>query len=115
MRCRVEHPAGSQWIWVAWRAEGEPGLSISICTPTGDLATPEGQALLAEAEATFGDIGIILPGSGGSGSAPPETTGDNPAAAGDETVVVAAAVLVLGAGVVVLGGVALLARRRHVA
>jgi hypothetical protein len=110
-----EPPVNTQWLWVAWRPDGEQGLRISICAPTGDLATPEGQALLAEAEATFGEVGIIFPGSGGPASAPPDPTGDDPAAAGAETVVIAAAVLVLGAGVVVLGGVVLLARRRHTA
>lgn len=101
-----EPPAGSQWIWVAWRPEGELGLSISMCTPTGDLATPEGQALLAEAEATFGDVGVTLPGSGVAPGTP-----EAPAASFDP-LPVAVAGGVVGAAILVLAGTAFVARRR---
>jgi hypothetical protein len=110
-----EPPVGSQWIWVAWRAEGEPGLRISICAPTADLSTPEGQALLAEAESTFGEFGIPFPGSGGPASEPPGASeGESDDGTGD-VALVAASIGVIGLGLLVLGGVAVLARRRHTA
>jgi len=101
---------GSRWIWVAWRPEPEnpvegllPGdLSISICAPFGDLATPEGQALLSEAQETFGSG--VTPEPATSAEGPPPTTPEG-------------AVLVAGVGVLVLGalvllGAVLVARRR---
>lgn len=112
-----EPPVNSEWLWVAWRPEGEPGLQISICAPTGDLATPEGQALLAEAETTFGEFGVVLPGSGGPVPASPDPTDDVPADGGGDPdrALVIASIGVVGLGILVLGGVAVLARRRQAA
>ncbi len=106
-----EPPMGTEWIWVAWRPEGEPGLSISICAPIADLSTPAGQELLAEARQTFGDIGVDLPLGGGPVD-DPEPTAEAGGQDDQALIVVAAA---LGAGVLVLAGVALLARRRQTA
>ena len=111
-----EPPVNSQWLWVAWRPDGEPGLQISICAPTGDLATPEGQALLAEAEATFGEVGIVFPGSGGPAAASPDAPGDEDVAGdGADDAVVVASLGVVALGVLVLAGVVVLARRRQTA
>ena len=74
---------GSRWIWVAWRPQGEEGIpnplddgvQISICQPFADLSTPEGEALLQEAIATFG--GGAAPTGSPSGEAPT----DGPSAA----------------------------------
>jgi hypothetical protein len=114
----AEPPVNSQWLWVAWRSDGEPGLSISICAPTGDLATPEGQALLSEAETTFGEFGIVLPGSGGPDPASPgpsDDEGPDDGGTGGEAAVLVASLGVVALGILVLGGVAILARRRHTA
>jgi hypothetical protein len=117
----AEPPVNSQWLWVAWQPDGEPGLRISICAPTGDLATPEGQALLAEAEATFGEVGIVFPGSGGPAPASPGASDEEAVDEGmsddeaDGIAVVAAAIVVVALGILVLGGVVIVARRRHTA
>jgi hypothetical protein len=102
-------PVGSRWIWVAWRPEPENpvegmlprDLGISICAPFGDLATPEGQALLLEAQTTFG----------GSAPEPAASAQAEPSAAAD------APLLVAGGGVLIAGALVLLvailvARRR---
>jgi hypothetical protein len=60
--CGAERPPiGSRWILVLfdWRPGGS-GL-VNACTPHGDLATPAGQAMLAEAVAAFGP-GSAAPG-----------------------------------------------------
>ncbi|HSK52892.1 MAG TPA: hypothetical protein VLA44_09060 [Clostridia bacterium] len=56
-------PAGTEWIFVAWRNEaGE--LEVNLCTPHAALGTEAGDAMLADAVATFGGGG----GGGGGGS-----------------------------------------------
>ena len=45
-------PVGTEWIFVAYRTEGMYGTGL--CSPHAALATPEGQAMLAEAAQTFG-------------------------------------------------------------
>lgn len=94
---------GSEWIWVAFAGE-DGGLRISICQPTADLATPEGQKLLAEAVETFGDV----PGP----PLPTPTTPPDPAAPVDPTPYLAAGGTV-AVGLLILGGAALLGRRRR--
>ncbi len=93
----------SQWIWVAFAGDGGD-LRISICQPTADLATPEGQKLLAGAVATFGDV----PGP----SLPAPTAPPDPAAPVDPTPYLAAGGTV-ALGLLILGGAALLGRRRR--
>jgi hypothetical protein len=100
---------GSSWLVVGWRppAEGPiPELtgapvSISICQPFVDLATPEGQALLDEAGTTFGG-GEPAPSAVADGSGGPST----------ETLVAAGIGATLLAGVSVLAVALLVARRR---
>ena len=93
-----EPPIGSAWLWVAHRPEEGEDLFISICAPTGRLDTPDGRALLAEAERTFGPgIGLPLvtgtgPGAGAGAIAAPLDPAPLIAAAGVTTI----AVLVLG-------------------
>ena len=52
--CGVEAPpAGSSWLWVAY--PGENGdFGTGLCSPAGDLASPEGAAMFREAVAAFG-------------------------------------------------------------
>jgi hypothetical protein len=54
-------PAGTEWIFVASRFEGE--LAVNLCTPHAAVGSDAGAAMLADAIATFGD--------GGGGGAPP--------------------------------------------
>ncbi len=42
-------PAGTNWIWVTFLADGGRDPSTGLCNPHGQLGTPEGDALLAEA------------------------------------------------------------------
>lgn len=51
--CGIPLAVGQELVMVAYLSEGV--LGPSICSPWGDLATAEGQALLAEAVATFGE------------------------------------------------------------
>jgi hypothetical protein len=98
-----EPAPGSRWLWVAWRPDPGADPVINICQPTGDLATPEGQALLAEAQRAFG-TGSLPPGEAPPGESPDDTA---PLLMG------AAALGVLAAGVVLVGGVVLVDRRRR--
>jgi hypothetical protein len=57
-------PAGSRWLFGGTREEGSDLISIGLCSPHGDLATPEGRALLAEAATTFPGIVVPQPSDG---------------------------------------------------
>ena len=108
-----EPPAGTEWIWVTYVPEGGGGdPTTGLCSPHALLSTPEGDALLNDAIATFG--GAIPPGGtatdppGAIASEAPSVPGRSiPAEAG-----VPIALLTLGIGVAVLLGVVVLARRR---
>src|SRR5919108_1744348 len=52
-------PVGTEWIFVAYRTEGMYGTGS--CSPHAALATPEGQAMLAEAVETFGAPAPVTP------------------------------------------------------
>jgi len=68
--CGLGKPAiGTRWIFVADRQPGTVAWSVNSCLRNGDLATPEGTALQAEALAAFPVPVPMLPapGSGGSG------------------------------------------------
>jgi hypothetical protein len=120
-------PAGSSWLVVAGRVDdgglvpeltGAP-VTVSICSPFVDLATPEGQALLAEAVETFGG-GEPVETVPTTAAAPP-TPAPSPSAAADaggipaETLATAGVVLTLVAGLGVLALALLVARRRGTA
>lgn len=102
--CGLFMQPGQQLLVVAYR--GEDGvLQPSICAPSGDLRTAEGQALLVETEAAFG-LGRSL----GAGPVTPE---EEPPAGGIDL----ASVLIVGfVGVVglvlALGAVVVLRRDR---
>jgi hypothetical protein len=108
-----EPPAGSSWIWVAWRPEGEDDLSISICTPFADLSTPEGQSLLAEAQQTFAGGGVPSPAPGSPSEPPVESTPPEDAGVTGGTVMIAAVGGVVVLAALVLGATAVVARRRR--
>jgi len=103
--CGATAPAaGTGWIWVTWLPEdgGDPGTGL--CNPSAQLGTPEGNAMVADATATFG------------GAPPPGAEVDPPDAAPRPTVPPDAAVAVLvgtlAIGVVLFVLVVVLARRR---
>jgi hypothetical protein len=113
-------PVASRWIWVAWRPPQEglanpldTGVQVSICQPTADLATPEGEALLEEAVATFG--GEVPAGSPGTPEAPAATPDPSPAPGADGppagTIALVAAVAVTGLGALLFVGILVVARR----
>ena len=90
-------------LWGGPSAPGANGLySASMCSANAVVGTPEGNALLAEANDTFG-----------TGQAPPEP---EPEALTDLSLWLGPgllwAVLAVGAGLVLLGVVTLIARRR---
>lgn len=68
-------PAGSEWIFVASRFEGE--LAVNLCTPHAAVGSDAGAAMLADAISTFGDGGGPPPGATPPPAAPaqPETAG----------------------------------------
>lgn len=114
-------PAGTSWLVVGGRAT-EGGMipeltglpvTVNICRPFVDLATPEGQALLAEAVSTFGD-GEPVPAASPAGVTAARTA---PAASDDgevstDTLVAVGVIVTLLAGLGVLAMVLLVAQRR---
>jgi hypothetical protein len=94
-------PAGSEWIFVAYRTE-TGGLGVNLCTPHAPASAAEGQAIFADAVATFGE-GIVTPAT-----EPPGTTSVTPA--GSVGLPLSLPVLVAG-GIAVLAGLALLLAR----
>jgi hypothetical protein len=99
-------PAGSAWIWVTFLPEGGGDPATGLCSPHGQLGTPEGDALLKDATATYG--GIAPPGS--TASDPPEAAPQSPAVPAEAGVPILLGTV--GLGLALLVGVVLLARRR---
>jgi hypothetical protein len=66
-------PAGAEWIFVSWRAEGSD-LGVNLCTPHAPASDPTGQLMYNDAVATFGEgITPVDPGATvptGSGETP---------------------------------------------
>jgi hypothetical protein len=56
-------PAGTEWIFVAYRVDGGM-LGINSCTPHAAASAPTGQAMFADAVATFGDGLVVGPTPG---------------------------------------------------
>jgi hypothetical protein len=103
-------PAGSEWIFVAWFNE-RARFDVNLCSTHADLATPEGQALLVDAEAVFGPttpipVASAPPGDPVAPSAPAATAG-SPIPAGILLMAGGAGLLVL------LGGALVIAARRR--
>jgi hypothetical protein len=100
-------PAGTEWIFVAWRQEtGE--LVVNLCSPHAMLSTPEGQAMLADAVTTFGGGGAPTPGPVSPG---PDAPG---APVADTNVPIIALGLIVGGGVLAFGAVVYVMSRRKV-
>jgi hypothetical protein len=102
-------PAGTEWIWVTF--VGERGdLMTGLCNPHGQLGTPEGDALLADATKTFG--GIAPPGA--TATDPPEAAPETPAETPPIRSELGGAIVLgtVGLAGALLLGVVLFARRR---
>lgn len=103
--CGLDLPAGSRWILATPRGDNG-SFTPSICLPSARLGTPEGAALVAEAEQAFGPGTVPEPLPLAS---PP--AGEEPAPG--EPFPVAVAVLVgFLAATLAAGAVALVLRRR---
>lgn len=94
--------AGTGWIWVAWIPEGGGDPQASLCLPSAQLGTADGNAMTADAKATFG--GAPPPGAN------VETGAPGPNVPADAAVPVLVATFAVGAAL--FAAVALLARRR---
>jgi hypothetical protein len=106
-------PAGTEWIWVTYLPEGGGDPSTGLCSPHGQLGTPDGDSLLADATTTFG--GAAPPGA--VASDPPGAAASDPPATAPETPLPREAgppivLLTVGLGFLVLLGVVVLAQRR---
>lgn len=105
-------PVGGEWIFVAYRAEGQRDLGLSLCSPHAQAGDPVGEAMLADAMRTFG--GPVLPASDPPPAAAAPTATADPTAAplspGDILVPVAVALVALAG--IVLGAAVVLGRRR---
>jgi hypothetical protein len=105
-------PVGTEWIFVAWRNEaGE--LEVNLCTPHAALGTDAGDAMLADAVATFGGGGAGGGGSSGNpGPQPPGQPVASPAPVASEPAAEstndALPPIVIGAGTVGLASVLLI-------
>jgi hypothetical protein len=107
--CGTSAPAaGTQWIWVTFVGE-QADFMTGLCDPHGELGTPEGDALLADATKTFG--GVAPPGA--TESDPPEAAQTPPETPPARTELGGAIVLgTVGLAGALLLGVVLVARRR---
>ena len=96
-------PAGTEWIFVASRFEGE--LAVNLCTPHAAVGSDAGTAMLADAIATFGDGGGAPPGEP---AAPPQGAG-GPATDPLPTALILGSVAVVG----LIAGALLVVRSRR--
>jgi len=99
-------PAGSEWIFVASRFEGE--LAVNLCTPHAAVGSDAGAAMLADAIKTFGDGGGPTPGASPPPAAPAQPEGSGGAAVDPVPIVVGGLL-----AVALIGGVLLFARSRR--
>lgn len=98
-------PPGSRWIWVTWLPGNQGDYGTGLCSPSGDLDTPEGQAMFEEAVATFS--GAPIP----SIEAAPTAAPADPAPSGDPTGLLVGGAIAM-ASLALFGAIVLAARRR---
>jgi hypothetical protein len=96
-------PPGTSWIWVTYLSAGGGDPATGLCSPSGQLGTPEGNALLAEATRTFRGTRLAEP------TEPPQAVAPPLVPRGSEPVIV---VGTIGLGLSILAGAIFLARRR---
>lgn len=111
--CGVNPPAqGSKWIWVTWLPGNNGDFGTGLCSPAGDLSTPEGQEMLADARSAF--AAVDPPRSPPESSPVPPAAPEAPEIVGRST---ESNLILVGGGVVLaslalFGGLALVARRQ---
>jgi hypothetical protein len=99
-------PPGSRWIWVTWLPGNGGDFGTGLCSPSGNLDTPEGRAMFEEAVATF--AGAPLPSIE---PAPTSAPAQAPAPAADPTGLFVGGAIAL-ASLALFGAIVLAARRR---
>ncbi len=108
--------AGTDWIWVAFLPEGGGDPVTGLCEPHGQLGTPEGDAMLADAVATYGGApatgppGAVSESPASSATAPPAGAPTSPAASSDPGLPILLGTIGLGLAVLLVAVV--IARRR---
>ena len=107
-------PAGMDMIWVTYLPE-EGGDPVSgLCSPHAQLGTPEGDAMLKDALATFGGVvphgGTPTDPPGAPATDPPASSPERPAVAPEDGVPILLGTV--GLALALLFGVVLLARRQ---
>ena len=108
-------PAGTDWIWVASIQAGSDPVT-GLCNPHGQIGTPEGDALVADAVSAFGGAAVTDPPAvatqspAASATDPPAAPAPTPATPADPGMAILLATV--GLGLVVLLGAVVVARRR---
>lgn len=102
-------PPGSSWIWVAWLPGNNGDFGTGLCSPAGQLGTPDGDAMLKDALTVFEPTAP-------EGSAQPIPTSEPAPATGEPESTTDTSALIIGGaailvGVLLFGGVTLVARR----
>ncbi len=104
---------GHGYLFMTYPSETSPH-ALSSCSPQGDLATPDGQALLARAVQLYG-AGVAPPDESAPATVAPSDGYGDPTVIGLITslaTTVAPLALVIAFALGLLGGVALILRRR---
>lgn len=106
--CQVPRPAaGSRWLYVAFVPVVGAPPQVNQCTPQAALDSADGQAMLADAIATFGGGGAPTPSSAPPAGAVTTPAPSTPGAAAPIGVATERTVPVMTlAVVIVLGGIA---------
>lgn len=99
-------PVGSEYIFVAYRTEGEDTLGLGLCSPHAPLADDVGVGMLRDATATYA---LVTPTSTGDPPASPENEPVPTADTLGPILIVIAAVALAG---ILFGAVLVLGRRR---
>ena len=112
--CGVNAPAqGSKWIWVTWLPGNSGDFGTGLCSPAGDLATPEGQAMLTDAVSAFAavDPPRSPPEANPEAPAAPEAAEPKSSSAGANLALVGGGIAL--ASLALFGGLAVVARRQN--
>ena len=106
-------PPGSSWIWVAWLPGNNGDFGTGLCSPAGQLGTPDGDAMLEQALAAFEGTEPPKPSGKPIATLAPTPTIEPEAASGssDMSPFIVGGAAILG-GLLLFGGVALVARRQ---
>lgn len=98
-------PVGGEWLFVAYRIEGQQELGLGLCSPHAPLAGADGQAMLRDALATFGGVPVA------PNATDPPDAGDPPSGGVLFGAVVPILIALVAAAGVLLGVFAVVGRR----